>query len=258
MDICVLSSGSGGNATFVRSAGTAILIDSGISLKELARRMEMVGVGPDSLDAVIVSHGHSDHVNGVPVLSRRMRLPVYANEATFAETGLVGAVGSERAVTFTTGTAFDIGDLNVKPFPVPHDAAESVGFVISDGKVRVCFATDLGSLTLDVIHAFSGCDAVVLESNHDEAMLAQGPYPAFLKKRVAGPRGHLSNEDAAELLQGIAHGGLRHLVLAHLSRTNNIPDLPLEASVAALGSRYSSVRISLGWQDKAGEFITVE
>lgn len=257
MEICVISSGSSGNATYVRSSETAILIDSGISLKELARRMAAVEIDPDSIDAVLVSHGHSDHVTGVPVLCRRKGVPVFASPGTIAETGLAASVPRGGALAFTTGVAFNVGDLCITPFPVPHDASEPVGFVVSDGNVKACFATDLGSLTLDVVYAFSGCDAIVLESNHDEVMLVEGPYPAFLKKRVAGPHGHLSNSDAAELLQGIAHSGLRHLVLAHLSRTNNAPELPVEAAVAALGSRYSGVHISLGWQDRAGEFITL-
>lgn len=241
----------------MRSGDTAVLIDAGISSKELTRRMSGAGIDPAGIDAVIISHGHSDHVNGVPVFCRRTGAAAFANRGTAAETGLAASVPNGLARTFETGEAFTIGDLDIYPFPVPHDASEPVGFVVSNENVKVCFATDLGSLTLDVVHAFSGCDAVVLESNHDEVMLVEGPYPAFLKKRVAGPRGHLSNGDAAELLQGIAHAGLKHLVLAHLSRTNNVPELPLETATAALASRCSHVRISLGWQDRAGEFITL-
>ena len=241
----------------MKSGETAVLIDAGISLKELARRMATLGLSPESLDAVIISHGHSDHVIGVPVLCRRLGIPAYFNEATGLESSLQVALPDGLGRNFVTGESFSIGDIDIRPFHVPHDCSEPVGFVISDGSVKVCYATDLGSITLDVVHSFCGCDAVVLESNHDEAMLRDGPYPSFLKKRVAGPHGHLSNDDAAELLQGIAHQGLQHLFLAHLSQKNNLPELSLQAAVTALGSRYAGVDVSLGWQDKASELITL-
>jgi phosphoribosyl 1,2-cyclic phosphodiesterase len=158
-------------------------------------------------------------------------------------------------IDFAPGEPFVVGCLKILPFALPHDAAETVGFRVSDGSARAGFATDLGSLTLEVLEGLSGCDAVVLESNHDEAMLLGGPYPPFLKRRVNGPDGHLSNSDAAELIRCVCHDGLRHLALAHLSRTNNTPELPLEAARRALGARASGVEISLGWQDRAGEVI---
>lgn len=257
MDICVISSGSSGNATYVRSADTAVLIDAGISLKELTRRLASSGLGVRDIDAVIVSHGHNDHVRGVPVVCRRLGVPVYANRATLAEAGLAASAGGAGTVDFITGEEFELGDLRIRPFPVPHDAAEPVGFVISDRGARVCLATDLGSITMEVVRAFTGCDAVVLESNHDEAMLFEGPYPEFLKRRVAGPNGHLSNGDAAGLLEEIAHGGLRHLVMAHLSRTNNTPGLSLDAAERALGARGGATEIHLARQDRAGALITV-
>jgi len=241
----------------VRSADSAILIDSGVSLKDLQRRASAAGVSLASLDAVVVSHGHSDHVNGVPVLCRRMGIPVFTSRGTAAETGLCGAVGDELSRLFDTGESFEVAGIQVTSFSVPHDSADPSGFVISDGQVRAGFATDLGSLTLEVLNALDGCDALVLESNHDEVMLAEGPYPPMLKKRVKGPRGHLSNDDAAELLATVAHRDLRQLVLAHLSRTNNVPELPLETAAKALAGRSPSVEISLGWQDRPGLLIKI-
>ena len=206
---------------------------------------------------MVVSHGHRDHVNGVPVLCRRLRVPVYANRATAAEIWLTGAVGQELSLCFEAGCGFEVGGIRLTSFPVPHDSADPSGFVISDGVVKVGFATDLGSLTLEVLNSLADCDALILESNHDEVMLREGPYPAMLKKRVKGPRGHLSNDDTAELLQSVAHPGLRHLVLAHLSTTNNKPELPLQTAGKALAGRAPSVEISLGWQDRPGLVITV-
>jgi phosphoribosyl 1,2-cyclic phosphodiesterase len=251
----LLASGSAGNATLVRSGTTTILIDAGISLKELGRRMERVGVGVGAIDALLVSHEHNDHVRGAVTLARRFDVPAYANRSTSGEAGLLSALPREKVIDIARDTPFEVGCLEVVPFALPHDAVETLGFTISDGQARAGFATDLGSVTLEVTNGLSTCDVVVLESNHDELMLLEGPYPEFLKRRVGSPYGHLSNADAAELISNICHDGLRHVVLAHLSRTNNAPDLPREAVVEALGVRKSHVSISLGWQDRAGEVI---
>ncbi len=240
----------------MRSKDTAILIDAGISYRELARRMGAAGLNPDSLDAVIISHGHNDHVRGISSLCSKRDIPIFANRGTAVETKALREIPSGPIRRFTTGAAFSIGDMSIEPFPVPHDTAEPVGFVITDGRVKSCFATDLGSVTPDALISFSDCDVVVLESNYDVEMLLQGPYPEFLKARVNGPLGHLSNAAAAELIREIAHRGLKRLVLAHLSRTNNRPGLPLETVAKALGSGAPSVEVSLGWQDRAGELLT--
>ncbi len=239
----------------MRSGSTALLVDAGISLKDLTRRLMMVGVEVTSLDALVLSHEHGDHVRGAIALSRRLKLPVYASPATSRGTGLVPALGRENVIDFAADVPFSIGCLEVAPFSVPHDAEETFGFKVCDGRVRAGLATDLGSLTLDVLQGLSGCDAVVLESNHDEVMLLEGPYPLFLKRRVNGPHGHLSNTDAAELARCIRHGDMKHLVLAHLSRTNNTPELPVKATRGALGARGAHIQVSLGWQDRPGDMI---
>jgi len=219
--------------------------------------MAGAGIDIDSVDAVIVSHGHNDHVNGVAAVCRRRGIPVFANTGTAAEATAFAGVPRGLSRRFTTGARFEVGDLGIVAFPVPHDAAEPVGFVITDGRVRLCYATDLGSLTLEVLSSFAECDAAVIESNHDEEMLRDGPYPEMLKRRVAGPLGHLSNDDAAELLRGITHRGLLQVALAHLSRTNNLPEIPLETMARALGAGGPAPEISLGWQEKASAVIRV-
>jgi phosphoribosyl 1,2-cyclic phosphodiesterase len=251
----VLASGSAGNATLLRSGDTSVLIDAGISARELSRRLVASGLGDIHIDALLLSHEHNDHVRGAAAVSRRLGCPVYANRATSSGAGLFRALASGALADFDTGSPFSVGCLEVTPFLLPHDAAETVGFTVSDGRVRAGFATDLGSLTFDVLAGLSGCDLVVLESNHDEAMLLEGPYPEFLKRRVSSPYGHLSNSDAAQLAHTLFHEGMTHLVLAHLSRTNNHPDLPLGAVRGALGTRGSRVSVTLGWQDRAGELI---
>lgn len=206
---------------------------------------------------MFLSHEHTDHIRGIGPLCRRCRVPVFANRATAG----AGGLEEERGITvnhFTTGSPFEVGDLRLRPFPVPHDAAEPVGFTVSDGTVSVGLATDLGSATPEVLEGLSDCDALVLESNHDDSMLMEGPYPPFLKARVSGPLGHLSNNDAGTVISSVRHHGLRYLVLAHISRTNNVPDLTVRTARKALGRRASSVRISVGRHDEIGEVITID
>ncbi len=241
----------------MRSGTTTILIDAGISLKDLSRRLSGTGARIEELNAVVLTHEHVDHVRGAVTVSRRLGLPVHAGRATSRRVGLLSALGRDSVVDLRAGEPFRIGCMEVVPFALPHDAADTVGFKVSDGRVKAGFATDLGSLNMDVLEGLSGCDVVVLESNHDEAMLLEGSYPPFLKRRVNSPQGHLSNADAAELIRCISHDGLKHLALAHLSRTNNMPELPLEAARRALGARASLVEVSLGWQDRIGEVIRV-
>lgn len=240
----------------MRSGDTAILLDCGLSMKELGRRCSAAGLRASSLDAVIVTHEHSDHVFGVGPVTRALSIPVFANRQTAGNCRTLGNLGSISF--FTTGKPFRVGDLEMTAFQVPHDASEPVGFIVTDGRHRVGVATDLGSFNLDVIASLGGCDAVVLESNHDEVMLINGPYPWFLKRRVKGPLGHLSNLDAAAIARCVDHAGLQHVALAHLSRTNNTPDLPLDSTREALGDSGSRVRVSLGWQFEAGELLRLE
>lgn len=252
----MLASGSGGNAAYVQSGATALVVDSGLPFKEVRRRLGLIGVDSGGIDAVMVSHGHADHVSGVGPLSRRFGVPVFANAGTIAESVFLSGIdGLER---FTTGETVTVGDLDVTAFAVPHDAGEPVGFAISDGQVMVGIATDLGSLTLEVVEGLGGCDAVVLESNHDIEMLRTGPYPVFLKQRIRGALGHLSNDDAGELIGVILHTDLRHLVLAHLSETNNEPGITLESARRALGRKGARVNLTLGWQGRVGEVIDLQ
>jgi phosphoribosyl 1,2-cyclic phosphodiesterase len=241
----------------VRSGATGILIDAGISYRELARRLAETGMGLEGLDALVLSHEHVDHTRGAIAISRRLGLPVYAGRASSGRLGLLSVLGRDAVVDLHADRPFRIGRLEVVPFAVPHDADDTLGFKVCDGRARAGVATDLGSIDMDVLVGLSGCDVVVLESNHDEAMLLEGPYPPSLKRRVKSPRGHLSNADAAELIRCISHDGLKHLALAHLSRTNNVPALSLDAAREALGARVSQVELSLGWQDRIGKVISV-
>lgn len=233
MRITPLASGSSGNCFLVQGREYSILIDAGLSAKQVSERLDLVGVDPASLSAILVSHGHSDHVKGVGVLSRKYKLPLYMNGGTWNEIQrYVGKIHSLEL--FQTGRVFQIGCFRVHPFSVPHDSAEPVGFRISHGTARLGIATDLGSITSLVTTLLQDLQVVVLESNHDPKMLLDGPYPWELKQRVKGRLGHLSNEDSGKILQRIATDELQAVILAHLSSTNNRVDLAMESATYSL------------------------
>ena len=249
----MLSSGSGGNSTYLSSGKSSLLIDSGVSCRELSRRLARIGATPDSIDTIALTHEHIDHIAGVTAFSSRYGIPVRASAGTVRESPLSSHL--DRFSSLTTGVPFAAGCLRVAPFPVPHDAAEPVGFTVADGAVKVGIATDLGSLTPEVMAGLSDCDVVILESNHDSDMLVDGPYPWYVKERIASPLGHLSNADAADLIRAIRHEGLRHLVLVHLSETNNDPAMTLDSARKALGRKGGGVLVSLGWQHRVGDLV---
>jgi phosphoribosyl 1,2-cyclic phosphodiesterase len=250
--LCVLASGSRGNAIYVATARAAVLLDAGLSAAEIERRLRSRQLSPENLSAILVSHEHSDHTQGVGALSRRYRLPVYATRGTWT----AGAQGLRRAFAaceFTCGCAFTLADLSIHPFALSHDAADPAGFTFRRGGFQVGVATDLGTVTHLVRSQLQACTALVIESNHDPDMLAQGPYPWFLKQRIAGRTGHLSNPDARALLQDIDHPGLRHVILGHLSATNNTPEKARTTVAEAFGHR--RMHLEVAHQDHCGPLL---
>ena len=227
LKICVLGSGSSGNAIYIASASTHLLIDAGLSARQIALRLERIGVDPAALSGVCLSHEHTDHVAGVRVLRKRFGLPLFVNDGTLH--GLPPAVAETPGEInlFQTGAPFTVGDLRIDPFAVPHDAYEPVGFRIEAGGVSVGLVTDLGMSTALVREKLRGCDAVVVEANHDEDLLIEAPRPWALKQRIRGRQGHLSNTAAARLIAECATERLRHVFLVHLSSECNTPDLAL-------------------------------
>jgi len=220
----VLGSGSKGNTIFVESGTTAILVDGGFSGREIADRMTLIGRDISCLKAVFVTHEHHDHISGVGVVSRRCRVPVFANQGTFRGAGKRLSKLFERG-EFQTGDLVDFDGLQIRSFAISHDTSDPVGFVIDDGASRLGICTDTGISTRLISRRLALCDALVLEFNHDPVMLKKGPYPQSLKQRVNSSQGHLSNGDGAGLLDSVVHTGLRHVVLAHLSETNNLPEI---------------------------------
>ena len=234
---CSLGSGSSGNATVVEATSgittTRLLIDAGFSLRELETRLGRAALAPEDLDAVFVTHEHSDHIGCAVALAARHDLPVWMSRGTWRALG--EAVAPPRLRFARDGETIAVGDLEVRPFTVAHDAAEPLQLRCGDGDRGVGVLTDLGSITEHMLEQIAGCEALVLECNHDEAMLAASRYPPSQKARIGGRYGHLSNAIAAELL-GHVSGSLCQLVAAHLSRENNRPALVREALASAWGS----------------------
>ncbi|TWI66051.1 phosphoribosyl 1,2-cyclic phosphodiesterase [Desulfobotulus alkaliphilus] len=223
LSLTVLASGSRGNCIYIESEETAILVDAGFSCKELLRRMDMKGLLPEKLSALVLSHEHSDHVTGAGVLSRKLHLPVYGTSGTLdAAKNKTGVL--HRRKDITCGVPFAVGDLLIHPFSISHDASDPAGFTVSSGGLKIGIATDLGIATTLVKNHLKGCHALVLEANHCPVMLENGPYPWSLKQRVKGRTGHLSNGDARDLLGEIIHPALSSVVIAHISEKNNTPE----------------------------------
>lgn len=228
MEIYLLASGSRGNALLLGSEQDGyLLIDNGLSARGLEARLALAGRQPGDIVAIIVTHEHQDHCRGVGPLARRWKLPVYINGATQEAAPRLGPL--PRVEALASGRSLHIAGMTVEAFSIPHDAVASVGLVLTHGARRTGIATDMGMATRLAVDALQGCEALILETNHDPNMLWEGPYPWPLKQRIASRLGHLSNEQAACLLQEVAWPGLEELYLAHLSETNNTPDKALAA-----------------------------
>jgi len=236
-----LGSGSKGNATLVEAGATRVLVDCGFSCIETEKRLARLSLEASDLSAILVTHEHADHISGVARLSRRHQLPVWMTAGTEA-VHKGGAVAAWHC--FNGHQAFNIGELRIEPFPVPHDAREPCQFVFSDGERRLGLLTDVGSITSHIVQALLNLDAIILECNHDPDMLASGPYPPVLKQRVGGPFGHLSNQQAANLLARIDTDRLQHLMIGHLSEKNNHPELPRALLSEVLGCHAGDILVA--------------
>lgn len=227
----LLGSGSRGNATVVAGGSTRLLVDCGFTVREVDTRARSIGFDPASLDGILVTHEHTDHIGGVARLARAYGIPVYLTNGTAASRDDWDGCTLHR---LSPHAAFMLGEIEVLPFPVPHDAREPCQFAFAYAGSRLGIVSDLGRITPHVARSLDACDALLLECNHDVAMLAAGPYPESLKRRVGGDWGHLSNAQAAGLLRGMDRSRLRTLVLTHLSEKNNTPELARAAVCEAL------------------------
>lgn len=243
MRFACIGSGSEGNGLIVEAGKTRILLDCGFSLRETALRLQRLALEAQQLSAIVVTHEHSDHISGVVRLANKFQIPVYLSYGSYSFLNCLGQTPYEINL-IDSHTAFAIGDIWVEPFPVPHDAREPVQYVFGDGLSRLGVLTDTGMITPHIAQMLSGCDGLMLECNHDQEMLANGPYPPGLKQRVGGRYGHLDNQAAAALLREIDISRLRHVVAAHLSQKNNSPSLARKALSQALGCAQEWIAIA--------------
>jgi len=255
----VLASGSRGNCTVLSSSTASILVDAGLSCRETIKRMKAADEDPHQLKAIVISHEHSDHVSGLPVLARKLQVPVYITEATyhswrkFTRDPEGKPAKLERREHFHAGRSFSIADITITPFTISHDAADPCGFTFKADGIKIGLVTDLGYVTPNVKQNLRGCDGLMIESNHDLEMLRNGPYPWMVKQRVMSRVGHLSNTALAEFFQADYDGHAAFLVLAHLSEQNNHPEVAREAAYRALGGKmnlFQSCALTLARQDK--------
>ena len=250
--VCVLASGSKGNAIYISAGTVAVLIDAGLSGIEITRRLQSKGLSPDDLDAIIVSHEHSDHIQSVGVLSRRHNLPVYMNTRTRqAAAAQLGDIS--QSINFECGTPFKIKTLTIHPFSLSHDAKDPVGFAVSQNGSKVGIATDLGIATAMVKEHLKQCNLLILEANHDPVMLIEGPYPWPLKQRIKSRSGHLSNEASRNLLEEVKHESLECVILAHISETNNTSQKALHTMASAIDPCHT--KLAAARQDVCGEIF---
>ena len=256
LSVCVLASGSKGNAIYIGDGQTALLIDAGLSGIEIQRRMEMAQLNIQELDAIVVSHEHSDHIRGVGVLARRFNLPVYITRGTATATaGQLGRI--DELHHFDIGTTFAINDLTIHPFSISHDASDPAGFTVAQNGRKIGIATDLGIATGMVKQHLKACSLLVLEANHDPVMLTEGPYPWPLKQRIKSRSGHLSNQDSRDLLNEVKHEGLCHVILAHLSETNNTPEKAFKAVQQAI-EKEDRIELQVACQDRCGGLVILD
>ncbi len=253
--VCVLGSGSTGNCICVASPDTTILIDAGLSAADTLRRLERVGIAPDRLAALCLTHEHGDHVGGLATLYRRLRIPLYANTPTLEALRRDDRLQSAHWHVFTTGSPFTIGALRLEPFSVPHDSYDPVGFVVALGEKRIGLVTDAGTVTELMRVRLRGCSVLILEANHDPLLLRESHRPWTLKQRIGGRQGHLSNDQAAALLSDIAGPALGVVFLAHISQECNRPEPALSVMTRALAEKgFAHVAVKLTYPDRPSEW----
>ena len=258
LHVCVLASGSSGNCTYMASKQTRLFIDAGLSFRETASRLESIGVDLPTIDAVCVTHEHDDHTASLGILHRRSEVKLYANAGTIEALQHGGKLKDLPWNVFTTGALFEIGDLSIHPFSVPHDSYDPVGFLVCSGHSKAGIVTDMGMATGLIRDRLRNCQTIVIETNHDEQLLQDAARPWPLKQRIAGRQGHLSNQQAGQLVADIAGSELKVVFLAHLSSECNRAELAIKTVRKALEkSGHYDVELKLTYQDRASDMVAV-
>ena len=250
---CVLGSGSSGNCSFISDGKTSLLLDAGFSAKEIIRRLKSAQLDGSAISGIVISHEHGDHARGAGVIARKLSLPIYINRRTYERTKNV--IGDKVTIKhFENGSTFRVGSIGVEPFSIPHDAADPSAFIFQNENRKLAHVTDIGYATDLLKNKVTGADYIVIEANHEPEMLQAGPYPWPLKQRIASRSGHLSNNDCKELLEKVIHSNLQGVTFAHLSETNNNPDLVAQIGEQTLGG----VSCHVASQSNPGPVVVVE
>lgn len=265
MRMVSIASGSSGNCIYIGSDNTHILVDAGISNKRIQLGLNEIGLTGKDVKGILITHEHSDHIKGLGVLARKYEIPIYGTAETLEKVAFAGSLGvfdRELLTPICPDKEFQLGDLTVKPFKIDHDAVNPVAYRVQEGDKSVAVATDMGHYNQYIIDCLQGLDVLLLESNHDVRMLETGPYPYYLKRRILGDRGHLSNENAGRLLNHLLHDKLKKILLGHLSRENNYAELAyetvkMEIDVGDCPYGSSDFSISVAGRDSMSEIIYV-
>lgn len=262
LKFCSLYSGSSGNSLFVENNNTKILVDAGVSGKKIIEALDSINVKPEEIDAILVTHEHVDHVQSLGTFSKKFDIPVYANNNTWSKIPKeIQKIGKKNIFTFNTSEDFTIGDLVIHPFKTPHDAIESCGFNITYGKTKMSIATDLGHVTPEIQDCLKGSKFILLESNYEPEVLRLCSYPYLLKSRIAGPNGHLSNNMAGETISNLIESGLATVMLGHLSKESNFPEMAYETVLSELEMRKfkkGTVDLSVASRFEPSKLIEIE
>ena len=263
MIFCPLASGSAGNCTYVSFGNTRLLIDAGISATKITNALKQLGLTPSDLNGILITHEHVDHIRGIYVFTRKYGVPIYANNGTWM--GILKRdqdIPMQYRFAFETGMDFYIGNINITPFAIPHDANDPVGYMLRCGRLSAAVATDIGHLNDEWIRTVSGAQVVLLEANHDVEMVKKGPYPYHLKQRILSRRGHLCNEDCARALIQLYGGGVQAAFLGHLSGENNTPEVAYSVVTGMLQD--SGIRpgeelvVNVARRDQISDMIVLE
>ena len=265
MDFCSIASGSSGNCTYTGTDHTALLVDAGVSARQIEKGLKSIDRTATDIDGILVTHEHSDHIKGLGVPSRRYGIPIYGTKGTLnaiANCSSLGTIDAGLYREIHVDEDFQVGDVTVHPFEIPHDAAQPSAYRISHEETSVAVVTDLGVFSDYIIENMKGLDAVLLEANHDIRMLQAGPYPYYLKQRILGTHGHLSNENAGRLLCRVLHDNLKHIFLGHLSKENNYDALAyetvcMEVTMGENPYKASDFQIRVAERSEVSQLVTV-
>lgn len=257
LTLTTLASGSSGNCMLVSAGGTHILLDAGISARRIGAALRVLALEPSDLDGILVTHEHSDHVSGLATLNKKYHIPVYTSPGTGRRLCYRIAALEDVLRPCAPGAAFSLGGVDIETFPTLHDAAEPMGFALSDGGRKAAVVTDLGCVTEEVLRGVSGADLLVVEANHDADWVRSGSYPPMLKRRILGDHGHLSNEDGGFLARQMAEKGTRTVILAHLSQENNTPEHARRAVQGVLRDCLDAVTLAVAPRSEVGPCYAV-